>query len=94
MRSPPDKERGPGRHSPDPTDNASTPTGSIEDTRPKLLGPVARANPDADCVLCELVADTRSEQQALFARRSGLERHVSLARTLDYAGTHLEGDLL
>jgi hypothetical protein len=85
MSSRRDKEWGPGE-SPDPDRTAGLDTDTTE----------SKANPEAGCVICHLVADTKRELQARVSRRNpnDLVRCESLARTLDYAGTHLEGDLL
>jgi hypothetical protein len=81
MSSRRDKERGPGE-SPGPDKTAGLDTDTTEST----------AYPDAGCVICALVADTRREMLARFRRNwNDLVRCASLARTLDYAGTHLEG---
>ena len=80
---PPEKERGPGDHSPDPTRMASSDTGSQErsDYYP------------AECVICELIADSRRQFQARVAPND-IRYWASLGRTVDLAGRHLEGDLL
>lgn len=88
MARPPDTG-GPGDEPQDPNpypiETASCHTGGF-------TGEVS-GRPDVSCVMSDLVADTHRQRQDRIPHRD-LSRWGSLSRTLDLAGTHLEGDLL